>query len=70
MLAEQQEYFKELIGQRSDAVDSIGFLTWKKLRELESELDISWRITRPWYGFRWALRPFIAMLRDLMSKTP
>ena len=63
MLEEQQQYFERLIGKRSDALPSTGFLTWRRLRELSDEFNLDWRFERPWYGIRWALRPVLANLR-------
>lgn len=63
MRAESQHYFENLIGERSDAINSIGYLTWDRLGLLGDQLRLDWRIERPWYGFGWALRPLRAKLR-------
>ena len=63
MLEEQQKYFERLIGERSDALPSSGFLTWTRLAELADEFSLDWHVERPWYGFRWAVRPLLAKLR-------
>lgn len=63
MRAESQRYFESLIGERSDAIDSVGYLTWDRLGLLGDELGLDWRVERPWYGLGWALRPLRAKLR-------
>jgi SAM-dependent methyltransferase len=62
MIAERQAAFARDHGTRSDALPNIGYLTWAMLRELGHELRLRWRIVRPWYGWRWALRPWRARL--------
>jgi len=52
-----------MIGQRSDSLSSTGYLTWKCMDVLADCFELKWRYERPWYGFRWALRPWIAKLR-------
>jgi SAM-dependent methyltransferase len=60
MIAERQAAFARDHGTRSDALPNVGYLTWDMLRELGRELHVRWRIIRPWYGWRWALRPWRA----------
>jgi SAM-dependent methyltransferase len=67
MRAERQEYFEHTYGFRSDALKSIEYLDRRMLQTLAQELNIEWQHSRPWYGLRWALRPWKAMLR---SKRP
>jgi hypothetical protein len=67
MRAERQAYFEQTYGFRSDALKSIEYLDHAMLQELAQELNIEWQYSRPWYGLRWALRPWKAMLR---SKRP
>lgn len=62
MIAERQAAFARDHGTRSDALPSVGYLTWAVLRELGRELGLRWRVFRPWYGWRWALRPWRARL--------
>ncbi|MEO7912797.1 MAG: class I SAM-dependent methyltransferase [Roseiflexaceae bacterium] len=62
MIAERQAAFARDHGTRSDALPNVGYLTWAMLRELGRELGLRWRIIRPWYGWRWALRPWRARL--------
>jgi len=40
MLNEQQLYFEQLIGERSDALPSSGFLTWTRLAELADDFSL------------------------------
>jgi SAM-dependent methyltransferase len=62
MIAERQSAFARDYGTRSDALPNVGYLTWAMLRDLGRDLDLRWRIIRPWYGWRWALRPWRARL--------
>lgn len=63
MVAERQAAFERAYGTRSDAVPSIGYLTWGVLHELGRALGLRWQVFRPWYGWRWALRPLQARLK-------
>lgn len=67
MRAERQAFFERTYGFRSDALKSIEYLDHGMLQELAQELNIEWQYSRPWYGWRWALRPWKARLR---SKRP
>jgi SAM-dependent methyltransferase len=63
MAAERHQQFEERYGTRSDSVPSIEYLTWEMVHSLGGELSLDWRVIRPWYGLRWAMRPWIARLR-------
>jgi len=63
MRAERQAYFEKVYGFRSDALKSIEYLDQRMLEELSKELKIDWQSSQPWYGLRWALRPWKAILR-------
>jgi len=63
MIAERQAAFERDHGTRSDALPSIGYLTWTMLGDLARELRLRWRAYTPWYGWRWALRPWQARLK-------
>jgi len=63
MRAERQIFFEQTHGFRSEALESIEFLDESMLDELARELQLAWRIHRPWYGFAWMLRPWKARLR-------
>ncbi len=62
MVAERQAAFERIHGTRSDALPSIGYLTWDMLSTLGRDLGLRWRAFFPWYGWRWALRPWRARL--------
>jgi hypothetical protein len=47
---------------------SLEYLTWPRIAGLGRKLNLNWRIMRPWYGFRWALRPWIA--RATLKREP
>jgi SAM-dependent methyltransferase len=63
MVAERHSFFERQYGFRSDAVPSIEFLDRETLRRLSRELDLEWRIHRPWYGWNWRMRPWKARLQ-------
>lgn len=63
MLRERAAGFERAYGFASDALPSEGFLTWARLDDLGRDLGVEWTIFRPWYGWRWALRPWKARLR-------
>ncbi len=62
MRAERQANFERTYGFRSDALGSIEYLDEPALAKLSRELGISWTRRQPWYGWRWALRPWRARL--------
>ena len=57
MVAERQAAFERIHGTRSDALPSIGYVTWDMLSTLGRDLGLRWRAFFPRYGWRWALRP-------------
>jgi SAM-dependent methyltransferase len=63
MRAERHAYFEKTYGFRSDALKSIEYLDQYMLAQLAAELGIEWQSSEPWYGLRWALRPWRAWLR-------
>jgi len=63
MVAERHADFEARFGTSSDAVASREFLTDGELAQLAGELGWRWEIGRPWYGWRWAARPYEARLR-------
>lgn len=62
MLAERQAAFVRAHGTRADALPSVGYLTWPMLHALGRTLGLRWRAYTPWYGWRWAVRPWRARL--------
>lgn len=45
------------------AIPHENYLTPRRLQELARRLQLSWRIIKPFYGWRWALAPWLARLR-------
>ncbi len=64
MVIERQEYFQEKFGFKSDGIMSCDFLTRERLIAMEKKFGIEWRTHRVWYGFQWAMRPWLAKLRQ------
>ena len=60
MRVERQEFFARTYGFRSESLGSIEYLDEALLASLSSELSIDWQRSYPWYGWRWALRPWQA----------
>jgi len=63
MLAERRAQFLARFGFASDSILSEGFLTYGRMQTLGQNLGIRWRHFVPFYGLKWALRPFAARLR-------
>jgi len=63
MVAERHALFLQRFGTASDSIHSLEYLTDERLRELERNLSIQWTVHSPWYGWKWAMRPWIAKLR-------
>lgn len=59
MLSERRKEFETKYGFRSDRLNSQEFLTFEIMEALE-DLGIQWHVVRPWYGFAWAMRPWLA----------
>jgi hypothetical protein len=57
MLEERRTFFEKQFGVRSDSIHSQEYLTPKILSELAERLMIQWKVSKPWYGVGWALRP-------------
>ena len=62
MLRERRAAFLKTYGTSSDALESQEFLTDERLRDLEEELSIRWKVHSPYYGLKWAMRPLKARL--------
>ncbi len=67
MVEERKTYFKRRFGFASDSVPSLEFLTDERINNLRSALKLDLTVHRPFYGVRWALRPFLAKLRRRRS---
>jgi hypothetical protein len=65
MRAERQAFFERTYGFRSDLLGSVEYLDEPLLAALSVELGIVWRRSYPWYGWRWAVRPWRARLKGL-----
>jgi len=63
MVEERRADFARRYGTRSEALPSRDYLTWEEVEDLGRRLGIRFQAVTPWYGWRWALRPWIARLR-------
>ncbi len=62
MVSERRAHFQQNFGTHSDSLGSCEYLTDQRLNELKDSFGLSWKRYRPWYGLRWALRPWLAKL--------
>lgn len=62
MVEERHAEFERRYGFRSDALRSIEFLDEAAITKLSGDLGLQWQIYRPWYGWRWHIRPLKAWL--------
>ncbi len=62
MVREREEQFVRQYGFPSDNLKSENFLTYKRMIDLGSKLGIIWRHIRPYYGFHWLTRPWLARI--------
>ncbi len=60
MIAERHAAFRQRFGTASDSINSLEYLTDERLGRLEEKLLIRWTRFSPWYGWKWAMRPWIA----------
>jgi len=65
MRSERRTVFERRYGFPSDSLGSIEYLDEPALAALSADLGIVWRRSYPWYGWRWALRPWRARLKGL-----
>ena len=63
MAQEKHAAFTQRYGFPSDSLPSLEFLDYATLNALRDALQITWDIFKPWYGWRWHLRPFNALVR-------
>jgi SAM-dependent methyltransferase len=63
MVTERHALFRQRFCTASDSIKSLEYLTDERLRSLEKNLSIQWTVHSLWYGWRWAMRPWIAKLR-------
>jgi len=63
MVREREAEYTHRFGFPSNALGSENFLTYERLEQLSSELGLRWELYTPFFGLRWALRPWRARLR-------
>jgi SAM-dependent methyltransferase len=63
MVRERDEAFARDHGFTGDGLAHESFLTFARLDELAAKLALDWQLIRPAYGWRWAIRPWLARLR-------
>ena len=63
MVCEREAQFEKHYGFRSNALPSENFLTYHYLQALSVELELDLQVITPFYGLRWAARPWLARLR-------
>lgn len=63
MVSERRSRFLQQHGTASASINSLEYLTDDRLRALERQFHIRWKVYLPSYGVRWALRPLLARLR-------
>ncbi len=63
MREERHRFFEASFGFRSDSILSREYLYDALLDELAASVGLKWRIYRPWYGWRWQLRPWRARMQ-------
>lgn len=62
MVREREAQFEGAHGFPSNAIPSENYLTYDRLGELAGALELSWEVIEPFYGWRWALKPWKARL--------
>ncbi len=62
MLGEWHEHAEREFGVRSDSMPSLGYMTVNGMESLGRQLGIDWQHRVPWYGWRWAFKPWFARL--------
>src|SRR5205814_10695380 len=62
MRSERHRQFQSQYGFPSDSVPSLEYLYESQLAELSRDLGLQWQILQPWYGWKWHLRPWKALL--------
>lgn len=63
MSKEKHQHFTATYGFPSDSLSSLEYLTPSRLQRLQEEFKLELKSIKPFYGFRWALRPFLAKLK-------
>ena len=68
MVLEKHAAFESRHGTRSNSLASQEYLTPDRLCELERLCRVRWNAVEPWYGWKWAWRPWKARLQG--KRTP
>ncbi|MBE2197667.1 MAG: class I SAM-dependent methyltransferase [Anaerolinea sp.] len=63
MALERQEMFATRYGFRGNALPHENYLTYERLAQVADALSLQWQVIKPFYGWRWAIRPWLARLR-------
>jgi SAM-dependent methyltransferase len=63
MVAERKAQFEARYGFASDSLQSENYLTHRRMNALGEKFGVRWKHIRPFYGLRWAIRPWLARLR-------
>ncbi|HEX3722152.1 MAG TPA: methyltransferase domain-containing protein, partial [Nitrolancea sp.] len=63
MVREREEHFAREVGFPSNALPMENYLTFRRLDELGETLGVRWDRHEPFYGLRWASRPWRARVR-------
>lgn len=63
MIEEKHAVFAKQYGTASRHTRAMEFLTRERLARIERACGLRWHSAEPWYGWRWAMRPFAARLR-------
>jgi methylase of polypeptide subunit release factors len=63
MVREREERFTSEFGFPSNALPMENFLTYRRLDEIAAQVGLQWQIHQPFYGLRWALRPWKARVK-------
>jgi SAM-dependent methyltransferase len=63
MVQERQKSFAEQYGFGGNALPHENYLTYDRLTALADALSLHWQLIKPFYGWRWAIRPWLARLR-------
>ncbi len=64
MMNERKAAFLSQYGFASDTLQSKNYMTYQQMEQLGKNMGIQWKHLRPFYGIRWALRPWLAGLRS------
>jgi len=62
MVREREEQFTQRYGFPSNHLQSENYLTYSRLQEIESKLNLEWKFITPFYNLKWILRPITARL--------